>query len=291
MGYRPDPYAQVLQSGKSSTIILVAPHAFYLTGARKTSLLQRALHSTGHPVLCADVTTFGDPQEIVQFLLFTRPRAVVWLSAEWDDGDFREACAQLHERDTYVLAVDHQRPPPPDVPCDAITVDRAHGCRLAVSHLIDCVGENVALVASDAGGRVEGYRAALAERGIDREIIASLSQEEPPRGARRATLKLLREHPEIDGIFCHSDLNAVGVLYALQELGLRVPEDVAVAGFDNEPWTQFYRPPLTTVSHPIEQLCSLTMSVLRHRLDANTEPWCRVELHPGLVVRASTSGR
>lgn len=65
---------------------------------------------------------------------------------------------------------------------------------------------------------------------------------------------------------------------------------MAVCGFDNEPWTEFHEPPLTTVAHPVEQLCSLSMSVLRSRLEGNTEPWCRIVLHPGLVVRASTAG-
>ncbi len=291
LGYHPDPYAQVLQSGKSSTIILVAPHSYYLMNARRIARMQRALHATGRPVLTADLTSFGEPSATVDFLLFTRPTAVVWLSAEWDDGDFREACAELHERDTYVLSVDHQRPLPPDVPCDAVTVDRAHGCQLAVSHLIDCVGDNVALIAGEGGGRYEGYRRALAEHGIEREIVGRLSGEEPPHEARRVALELLREHPEIDGIFCHSDLNAIGVVSAVRELGLCIPEDIAIVGFDNEPWTEFQDPPLTTVSHPIEQLCSLSMSVLRGRLDGNTEPWCRIVLHPGLVVRASTAGR
>jgi len=291
LGYRPDPYAQVLQSGKSSTIILVAPHSHYLMNARKIARLQRALHSAGRPALSADLTTLGDPQEIVEFLLFTRPSAVVWLSAEWDDGDFREACAELHERDTYVLSVDHQRPLPPDVPCDAVTVDRAHGCKVAVSHLIDCVGEAVALIGGDVGGRGEGYRRALAEHGIEREIIRRPGGAEPPHGAHQVARKLLCEHPEVRGIFCHSDLDAIGVVRAAGELGLRIPEDVAIAGFDNEPWTEFHDPPLTTVAHPIEQLCSLSMSVLRSRLGGNTEPWCRIGLHPGLVVRASTAGR
>jgi len=288
LGYRPDPYAQVLQSGKSSTIILVAPHSYYLMNARRIARVQQALHATGQPVLTADLTSFGEAPETVDFLLFTRPTAVVWLSPDWDDHDFGEACAELHDRDTYVLAVDYQRALAPEVPCDAVTVDRAHGCQVAVSHLVDCVGDKVALIGGQSGGRYEGYRRALAEHGIEREIVGWLSGEEPPHEAHQVARKLLREHPEIRGIFCHSDLNAIGVVSAVRESGRRIPEDVAIVGFDNEPWTEFHDPPLTTIAHPLDQLCALSMSVLRSRLDGNTDPWCRIVLHPSLVVRAST---
>jgi len=289
-GYRPNPYAQVLQSGKSSTIIVVAPHSHYLMNARRTARMQYELHSTGRPVLTADLTSLGEPQATVDFLLFTRPHAVVWLSPDWEDAEFAAACEELQAHDTYVLAVDYTRQLPADVQCDAVIVDRAYGCYLAVSQLIDCVGEDVALIGRHAGGRLEGYRRAFAERGIDREIVVPQGTGEPPRGARDAARKLLREHPEVRGIFCHSDLTAIGVVSAVRETGRRIPEDIAIAGFDNEPWTEFHTPPLTTVAHPIDELCSLSMSVLRDRLEGNTDPQCRIVLHPGLVVRASTIG-
>ncbi len=200
----------------------------------------------------------------------------MWLSPAWDDRDFREACVQLHAHDTHVFAVDHQSTLPPDVPCDAVSVDRAHSFYLAASHLIDRVGENVALLANEDGGRVEGYRRALSERGIQ------------PQEGLRVARQLLRDHSEIDGILCHSDLNAIGAISAIRELGLRVPEDIAIVGFDDEPWTEFHDPPLTTIAHPVKQLCSLTMSALHSRLDGSTEPWRRITLQPRLIVRAST---
>ena len=290
LGYRPDPYAQVLQSGKSSTIILVAPQSHYLMNARKISAVRRALHATGRPVLTADPTEYGRVEDTVDFLLFTRPTAVVWLSPSWSDQEFAEACLTLQARDTYLLAVDYSRPMPEDVPCDAVTVDRAYGCRLAVSHLLECVGEEVALIGRPDGGRVEGYRQALAERGLGREIIEWIADGESPRPAFDAARRLLRAHPEVGGIFCHSDLEAIGVISAARELGRHVPEDLAIAGFDNEPWTEFHDPPLTTVAHPVEQLCSLSMSLLQGRLDGHTGAWARIALHPELIVRASTTG-
>ncbi|HCA46447.1 MAG TPA: LacI family transcriptional regulator, partial [Armatimonadetes bacterium] len=130
---------------------------------------------------------------------------------------------------------------------------------------------------------------ALAEAGITDEMVV-VQPEDPPQGAYLAAQTLLRERPDVQGVFCHSDLTAVGVIKALRDHGKRIPEDVAVVGFDNEPWTEFHQPSITTVSHPIEQLCSLSMSVLRSRLEGNAEPWCRIVLHPGLVIRQSTDG-
>ncbi|MEA3402337.1 MAG: LacI family DNA-binding transcriptional regulator [Armatimonadota bacterium] len=292
LNYRPDLYARVLQSGKSPMVILVAPRSFYLMNARKTARLQQTLRRTGHPLLTADIRLFDDPRAAIDLLLLTKPRAIVWLSPEWgDDSEFEEICSELHERETHVIAVDYQKQLPPDVPCDAITVDRAYGSYLACRHLIDCAGENVAMVGGSSGGRLQGYRRALSERGIDREIIGWLSTAEPPREAYQVTLGLLDDHPEIEGIFCYSDLNAMGVIKAIRETGRTIPDDICIAGYDDEPWTEFHDPPLTTVTHPIEQLCSLSLSVLQDRLDGNDEPWCRIGLHPALKIRASTAGR
>jgi LacI family transcriptional regulator len=176
------------------------------------------------------------------------------------------------------------------VPCDAITVDRAYGSYLACDHLIKSGGERLAAVVGGKGGRMEGYQRALREHGIEKKRIGRLTGEEPPQEAYEVALKLLKDDPQINGVFCHSDLNALGVMKAIEELGMKIPDDVRVAGYDNEPWAAFHSPALTTVTHPIDQLCSLSLSVLQDRLSGNDEPWCRIGLHPGLVARESSLG-
>jgi len=288
--YRPDPFARVLRSGKSSLIILVAPQSFYLMGARKTNRMQLALHSLDHPVMTADINMFGDPDAAVEFLMLTRPTAIVWMAPDRSEKDFAEMCSDIRSRDTHIIAADYPSQLPPDVPCDAVTVDRAHGCYLAASHLLDRRGDKVAFIGTDRGGRVEGFRRALKERNIDREIIYFTGPEDPPHGSLAVTRRLLEEQPDIRGIFCHSDISAIGAIAAIREAGLTIPDDIAVAGYDNEPWTEFLDVPLTTVAHPIEQLSSLSMTILRGRMEGNSDPWCRVTLQPPLIVRESTGG-
>jgi len=291
LGYSPNPFAQALKSGKSSLITLIAPQTEFLVSGRKVSRLRDAMYDLHRATLTVDISRVGDPQRAVEVLLGTAPLAVVWLSPDWYDERIDEVCRTLDEYETYVLLADHQRELAPDVPCDAITFSRNHGSYLAVGHLIEQGCQRIGFIGLPAGGRIEGYREALGDSGIEREHVAMLEGEDVAAEAVDAVRRLLRDAPEVDGIFCYSDLIAASVLRALVEDGVRVPEEVALVGFDNDPWTAYLDVPLTTVAHPIERLCAEAIRMLRTRLDGDAGPWRRVTLSPELVVRRSSQRR
>jgi DNA-binding LacI/PurR family transcriptional regulator len=105
----------------------------------------------------------------------------------------------------------------------------------------------------------------------------------------RAMLQLLEEHPDIDGVFVANDLMALGAVLALRDAGRRVPEDVAVVGFDDSNAAQMSRPPLTTIRQPLAEMAqaAATMAITLSR--GGSLPQERVEYATRLVIRASTS--
>jgi DNA-binding LacI/PurR family transcriptional regulator len=107
-------------------------------------------------------------------------------------------------------------------------------------------------------------------------------------GAGYREMKLLLEQtPQIDGVFVASDLMGIGALRALHDLGRRVPEDVAVVGFDDAPLAAYADPPLTTIRQPVELLGQEMVRLLLHRLlDPEGEPESII-LPTELVVRLS----
>ncbi|MFW5809433.1 MAG: LacI family DNA-binding transcriptional regulator [Halanaerobium sp.] len=129
-------------------------------------------------------------------------------------------------------------------------------------------GEDIA--SSDASkDRVKGYKKALAEAGIEEEIIypGYFAREE----AYHSTKKLLQDHPEITAIFYASDMMAVGGLKALKDMGLKVPEDISIISIDGLEMAALMDPPITTLAQPAFKMGYLGMEKLIKKLDDQTD--------------------
>lgn len=171
-----------------------------------------------------------------------------------------------------------------------VDVDNYRGALAAVRHLIDRGRRRIALVgwssvASRAvSERVRAYREALADAGLPERIFWAESLSEA--GAAAAATRMLEQEPP-DAIFALSDVLAIGVRSALGRSGLRVPEDVALVGYDDLPFAQFMTPALTTVRLPYEEMGQAAISWLVEAVRGRTDsPLQRVYM-PQLVVRES----
>lgn len=99
--------------------------------------------------------------------------------------------------------------------------------------------------------------------------------------------RLLADHPDLDAVFAANDLMAEGACRVLLEQGRRVPEDVAVVGFDDSPAATACQPPLTTVRQPVEDMAAEMARLLRQRIEAPGTPATSAVFDPELVVRES----
>jgi DNA-binding LacI/PurR family transcriptional regulator len=166
------------------------------------------------------------------------------------------------------------------------------GAEQAVTHLVRRGRQVIATVCGPpdmvpGADRRAGWENALVDAG--RQADASLVAEGDftRAGGAAATRTLLAGRPDIDAVFVASDLMALGALDALKVVGRRVPEDVAVVGFDDSELARSAEPPLTTVRQPIERLGSEMARLLLAQLDEGAEP-TGVVLRTELVVRRSS---
>ncbi|GAA1848533.1 LacI family DNA-binding transcriptional regulator [Myceligenerans crystallogenes] len=172
-----------------------------------------------------------------------------------------------------------------------VDVDNRNGARVAVDHLLASGRRRIATITGPLDlqasvARSEGFTDAMAVAGLpaDRVGHADFSFE----GGARAMARLLEAHPDIDGVFAASDNMAAGALRTLREAGRRVPDDVAVVGFDDLEIARHADPALTTISQPIRGL-GQEMATMLVRLIAGESP-TPIILPTRLVVRGSAPG-
>lgn len=186
---------------------------------------------------------------------------------------------------------------PSDDPRDlSLTPDNEAGGRMAIEHLLACGRTRIAHISGDpayaaAQDRLAGARAALADAGL--ELVGDpMFSEWSEHWGRDAAALLLDRHPEIDGIFCGSDQLARGVLDTARDLGRRVPDDLAVVGYDNwEVLSTGSRPELTSVDANLQQLGRLAAQRVFDAIDGiDTENGVN-HVPVRLVIRGSTIAR
>lgn len=174
----------------------------------------------------------------------------------------------------------------------AVAVDQDAGVTIAVEHLISQGRRHIAHVAGpkdslDALRRVEAYERELARRGLPGLVIPGDWSARSGYLAGRA----LAARSDIDAIFCANDQTALGLLAALHELRVRVPQQVAVVGFDDIPEAGYLIPPLTTIAQDFSELGAAVLEAMRRAADTGREPEEDTLLTPMLVVRSTTGNR
>ena len=173
----------------------------------------------------------------------------------------------------------------------SVDSDNQTGARLATALLLDrgsrCVTTITGPLDMSAGqDRVAGYRSALAAAGRRPEHGWEAAGDFTVDGGASAMRVLLQRAPDLDAVFAASDLTAIGALRVLAERGLRVPEDVAVVGFDDILEARNTSPPLTTIRQPINDLGRTMARVLLSRIH-NTEVALSTILPVELIRRGS----
>jgi DNA-binding LacI/PurR family transcriptional regulator len=172
-----------------------------------------------------------------------------------------------------------------------VDADNRGGAREAVSYLFKQGRRRVATITGPSDmavgvDRLDGWRDMVEEAGIDqpgRLVAHGDFSEESGGGAMRA---LLEREPGLDAVFAASDLMAAGALRVLKAAGRRVPQDVALIGFDDSAVARQTEPPLTTVRQPIEEMGREMTRLLLSRL-AGEVPRVNLTLGTELIVRAS----
>ncbi|SDG47887.1 DNA-binding transcriptional regulator, LacI/PurR family [Lentzea fradiae] len=176
------------------------------------------------------------------------------------------------------------------MPVSYVDLDHQGGGRLAAARFVEIGRTRVATISGPldvhaSQDRLTGFREAMARNGFP--YVPAVEGGFTAASGSAAMLRLLDEHPDVDGVFAANDLMAQGAVEVLLAQGKRVPGDVAVVGFDDSAPALACRPALTTIRQPVELMAAKMAEVLVTALDDPEEPPRSVIFEPELVVRAS----
>jgi DNA-binding LacI/PurR family transcriptional regulator len=292
LGFVPNATARSLRSGRSGLVALALPeldapyfaelaqHVVEAAGERGWTVL---VDATGGQAEQERLAASGIRPQLIDGLIFS-PLAL--RASDLPDAGSGPPTVLLGERVT-------------DAAVDLVTVDNHAVAASAVEHLAALGRRRIAAVGAQhtetgvtARLRLEGYRLGLARVGLpcDDGLTVEAARWHRSDGAAAART-LLRAVHDVDAIVCFNDLLALGVLRALADAGVRVPDDIAVVGVDDVEDGRYSRPSLTTVSLDKAQIARTAVELLAARLDAARDAPPRVVVaEHRLVVRESTAG-
>jgi len=287
LGYVPNRFAQALKTSRSMTIACIVPditNPFYPSLIRG---IQSIADGQNYDVIA--VNTDGSPERERHFLDWARQGrvdGVVGVFFTLRAADFRP----LVDAGVPVVRIESSRKTGGDVAIDDIFVDSRAAAFSVTRHLIDQGHTRIAMIAGRRGPqphRVEGYRAALAERNLSECVV--VDEEFSETGGVRAAAEILDRGFDPSAIFAANDLMAIGVMQTLRERGIDIPSQVAVVGFDDISAAKLVTPSLTTVAQFQWKMGERAAQTLLERLSgARAGPGTALEMPFDLVERGST---
>ncbi|MBE3559780.1 MAG: LacI family DNA-binding transcriptional regulator [Ktedonobacteraceae bacterium] len=289
--YQPSRAARTLQTNRSRIIGLLITdiqNPFFITLIRGVEdVAQRSGYSV---ILCNSDEDPVKERQYIEVLCAERVAGAIVVPTHERQGGLK----LFREHNIPIVAVD-RRVTGSDT--DVVLVDNRRGAREGVAHLLANGYRRIGIItgplATTTGReRLEGYRQALQEAGIEPDAQLERFGSFKEESGRQLAGELVEVEPAIDALFVANNLMTMGALEALYQRNLRVPDDIAVVGFDEMPWAALSAISLTTIIQPVYEIGSTAALRLFQRMqhpDAFTRQ--EIVLAPTLCIRGSSRPR
>lgn len=278
LGYRQNLSARATRTGKTGAMGFVVPdmtNPFFPSLAQ--SVVQRA-RLNGYSVFVTD--SEGDPGqeiEVVRQLIGRGVDGIVWFPIN-DENRLAKVSSELP-----IIVLDRTI-----AGFECIQADYAEGGRLAAEHLVAMGHRNIGVVAGPLDVKSMRDRCEAAEAVISRNGKVAFSVENAFATELGTAVIQALETRKASAVFCGSDLIAIGVMRHARSIGLSIPDELAIVGFDDIPWAEYCTPTLTSIEMPVDEMAAEAVDALLRKIDGEGETPRRVVFNVNLVEREST---
>ncbi|MFO8232236.1 MAG: LacI family DNA-binding transcriptional regulator [Longimonas sp.] len=288
MGYRPNATAQSLSHGRTQVVgvIVPAPHGEFFSEIIRG--IDEVAQKANHYLLISSSHYSLSESEAALDALRGRADGLLVMTTHV------ETQSKLLDDMAIDVPVVFMNSPLQSTSYDTFDIENYGGAYKATSHLIERGYERIGIIlgppeSHDVRERTEGYRDALTEAGLDPDAQPVIEGDFTRASGYKAGEKIPSLNPHPDAFFSCNDYMAIGAMAALQKEGLRIPEDIAMVGFDDIPSARYNTPALTTVRVPVHDLGRQAARRLFDLLQGGTSTTPRQRVLPSeLVVRSST---
>lgn len=284
--YRPSSLARSLKSGRTLTLGLVVPDVTNPFFAGVVKGAESVAVTAGYTVVLANTDETPEREWDLLETLSDRIDGLLLAPAREDTP-----IGAIRSLEVPVVFIDRTMPQLAGI--DAVLVDNAGGAAAAARHLIGLGHRRLGLIGGPVNTtpgreRHEGFNGECERhRGI--EVLVEIGDFKEESGYQ-ATLRLLGRSDPPSALFAANNLMTVGMLRGIRDLGMAIPEDLSVVGFDSQALGDLIAPPLTVVDRPMDVQGAVATRLLLARLSGDqTDPGREIRLETSLVVRQSTA--
>lgn len=288
--YRPNISARNLKHGRAGFLALAVPAMDSPYFAQLAAIITARASDLGYILLLDSTRASADAERIV--LNGVRSHVI--------DGVIFSPLAlsaqEIKDRaDDLPMVLLGERAIPTGI--DHVGADSVRAADAVTQHLIDLGRDRVAAIGLErsqgtASVRLRGYKRALKKAGVPFEPALGIRVSHWERADGYQAMQTLLALPKPpDAVFCFNDLLAFGAMRACVEAGVRIPEDIAIAGFDNVAETAYSNPTLTTVAVDLATLADEALRLLIARIDGSADPVEQLKVPWQIKIRESTVGR
>ncbi|GAA3484390.1 LacI family DNA-binding transcriptional regulator [Streptomyces yanii] len=291
LGYVPNRAARALAGNRTDAIALVVPESEsrFFAEPYFSDIVRgvgAALAETDMQLLLTLAGNDRERRRLAQYLTAHRVDGVLLVSVHADDP-----LPDLLEQLGMPAVMSGRRSA--SEPLAAVDSDNFEGARSAVDHLISRGRRSIATITGHldvygAQRRLDGYRKAVASAGLDPDERLIAPADFTEEGGACAMRDLLARRPDVDAVFAASDVMAAGARQVLREAGRRIPDDVALVGFDDSAVARHMDPALTSVRQPIEEMGREMTRVLLQEIAGEDLERPQIVLPTELIVRDSS---
>lgn len=286
--FHPDHVARTMINKKTQTVGLVVPQLSNEYWALMSEVIQNQLWMKGYTTLiCSTDNEVEKEHAYLKMYIERRVDGIIYCASSQHLTGNQEQVEMLKRSGIPLVTLD---PNVTGVSC--VVGDHLLGARSAVEHLIQLGHRRIAYIGGPAVSieREFGYRKTLMMHGLNaNDALIRIVNGQSPADGYRALQELIASGQRFDAVFCGNDMLAFGAIKAMEEAKIRVPEDVAVVGYDDIHSASLFKPALTTVRQPISDIGKELIGLLFQSMETGEKLTPRKIVVPTeLVVRESS---